>query len=134
MRYSGECEELQIFTQVDMEVTGVKDKGHKPEYDLLECLTPSGETKAFLRQALRVVKANPGSDLSDGVGCGRPNPYHVRTNPPKKGDRIRSCSGKAGQIIQVRASNPKYIIRWEDAREMHYDFEDLQTLDIRRES
>lgn len=59
-------------------------------------------------------------------------PYHLRTNPPKKGDRVRSGSGKAGQITQTRKSNPKYEIPWEDGRVMGYDFKDLEDIDIRR--
>lgn len=64
----------------------------------------------------------------------RPRPYHTRTNPPKKGDRIRSGSGKAGQITLTRTTNPRYEITWEDGRKMGYDFQDLETLDIRREN
>ena len=64
----------------------------------------------------------------------RPRPYHARTNPPKKGDRVRSGSGKAGQITLTRASNPRYEITWEDGQVMGYELEDLQNLDIRRES
>lgn len=64
----------------------------------------------------------------------RPRPYHPRTNPPKKGDHIRSGSGKAGQITLTRTTNPRYEITWEDGRKMGYDFQDLETLDIRRDS
>lgn len=64
----------------------------------------------------------------------RPAPYHIRTNPPKKGDRVRSGSGKAGQITLTRTTNPRYEITWEDGRKMGYDFQDIETLDIRRES
>jgi hypothetical protein len=62
----------------------------------------------------------------------RPTPYHAKTNPPKKGDRIRSGSGKTGQITLTRKTNPRYEITWEDGRVMGYDFQDLETLDIRR--
>lgn len=64
----------------------------------------------------------------------RPLPYHPKTNPPKKGDRVRSCSGKAGQITLTRSSNPRYEITWEDGRIMGFTFKDLEDMDIRRES
>jgi replicative DNA helicase len=64
----------------------------------------------------------------------RSTPYHPRTNPPKKGDHVRSGSGKSGQITLTRNSNPKYEITWEDGRVMGYTFEDLETCDIRREN
>jgi replicative DNA helicase len=72
--------------------------------------------------------------VRDNFVSDRPRPYHARTNPPKKGDRVRSGSGKAGQITLTRASNPRYEITWEDGQVMGYEFEDLQNLDIRRES
>jgi hypothetical protein len=64
----------------------------------------------------------------------RPAPYHAKKNPPKKGDRVRSGSGKAGQITLTRTTNPRYEITWEDGRKMGYDLQDLETMDIRRES
>lgn len=64
----------------------------------------------------------------------RPAPYNAKTNPPRKGDRIRSGKGKAGEITEVRATNPKYTVRWEKTGvKSDYDFTDLQILDIRRE-
>ena len=64
----------------------------------------------------------------------RPEPYHAKTNPPKKGDRIRNGKGKSGQITEVRATNPKYTVRWDSTgARSDYDFTDLQILDIRRE-
>jgi hypothetical protein len=63
----------------------------------------------------------------------RPEPYHAKTNPPRKGDRIRTGQGKTGEITEVRATNPKYTIRWENQKEGSYTFRDLEIMDIRRE-
>ena len=63
----------------------------------------------------------------------RPTPYHPRTNPPKKGDRIRCKDGIPGEIVAVRLINPKYELLWENGRTGAYDFQYLEILDIRRE-
>jgi predicted P-loop ATPase len=62
----------------------------------------------------------------------RPAPYSAK-NLPKKGDAIRSGSGKVGRVSLTRSSNPRYEITWADNRVMGYDLKDLETLDIRKE-
>jgi hypothetical protein len=64
----------------------------------------------------------------------RPEPYHAKTNPPRKGDRVRTGQGKTGEITEVRTTNPKYTILWENDREGHYSFTDLEVLDVRKEN
>lgn len=80
--------------------------------------------------------------LERGLNYAKPDsaapthPPYSGKNLPRKGDRIRChCeNGKAGRVVKVRSSSPKYIISWEDGREMHYELEDFGKLDIRRES
>lgn len=63
-----------------------------------------------------------------------PEPYHPKTNPPKKGDRVRAeVNGKTGVLVLVRQNNPKYLIRWEeDDEERFHEWRDLEVMDIRR--
>lgn len=63
-----------------------------------------------------------------------PEPYHPKTNPPKKGDRVRQNCGtvKLGRISETRAKNPRYQITWDDGQQMDLTFELIEDLDIRR--
>lgn len=70
----------------------------------------------------------------DHIPAAMPAPYHPKTNPPKKGDRVRQLCGheKTGQIIRV--ANRQYTIGWDGGKEAEYSLKDLQTLEIRREA
>ena len=64
----------------------------------------------------------------------RPMPYHPRTNPPKKGDRVRQNCGtvKLGRVTDTRQKNPRYQVTWDDGQQIDLTFELIEDLDIRR--